>query len=107
MRQAIGGAIMLIGIAVAIFSRARKPCSFRRLPDADWVGFCRPEDAQAAPPGPAPPIMFGNFLLFDRKSKTLRGGLRLLVEGNHVNVIATCNPAHRTARRQSIAADVS
>ncbi|HUJ99883.1 MAG TPA: amidohydrolase family protein, partial [Stellaceae bacterium] len=29
-----------------------------------------------------------NFLLFDGKSKTLRGGLRLLVEGNHIKGIA-------------------
>ena len=32
--------------------------------------------------------MFGNFLLFDGKSKALRGGLRLLVEGNRIKQIA-------------------
>jgi imidazolonepropionase-like amidohydrolase len=33
--------------------------------------------------------VFGNFLLFDGTSKTLRGGLRLLVEGNRIKSIAT------------------
>jgi imidazolonepropionase-like amidohydrolase len=33
--------------------------------------------------------VFGNFRLFDGTSKTLRGGLRLLVEGNRIKVIAT------------------
>lgn len=33
------------------------------------------------------PIVFGNFLLFDGKSKALRGGLRLLVEGNLVKQV--------------------
>jgi len=52
------------------------------------LGLFRPEGARAAPPGPTPPIVFWNFLLFDGKSKTLRGGLRLLVEGNHIKGIA-------------------
>src|SRR4029450_2800528 len=39
-----------------------------------------PAGAKAAPPGATPPIVFGNFLLFDGKSNALRGGLRLLVE---------------------------
>jgi imidazolonepropionase-like amidohydrolase len=33
--------------------------------------------------------VFGNFLLFDGKSNALRGGLRLLVQGNRINLIAT------------------
>src|SRR5580700_1102433 len=41
------------------------------------LGFLQPIRAQAAPPRSAPPIVFGNFLLFDGKSKALRGGLRL------------------------------
>ena len=45
--------------------------------------------AQAAPSGPAPPVVFQNFLLFDGKSGTLRGGLRLLVGDNHIKAIAT------------------
>jgi len=45
--------------------------------------------AQAAPPGPTPPIVFGNFLLFDGKSRALRGGLRLLVEGNRIKQLTT------------------
>ena len=53
------------------------------------LGFFRPKGAQSAPPGPTPPIMFGNFLLFDGKSKSLRGGLRLLVEGNRIKLIAS------------------
>jgi imidazolonepropionase-like amidohydrolase len=53
------------------------------------LGLFRPEGAQAAPSGPKPPIVLGNFLLFDGKSKTLRGGLRLLVEGNRIKLIAT------------------
>jgi imidazolonepropionase-like amidohydrolase len=52
------------------------------------LGLFRPGDAQAAPPGPTSPIAFGNFLLFDGKSKSLRGGLRLLVEGNRIKLIA-------------------
>jgi imidazolonepropionase-like amidohydrolase len=54
-----------------------------------WLGLVRPAGAQAAPPGPTPPTVFGNFQLFDGKSKTLRGGLRLLVEGNRIKQIAT------------------
>src|SRR5262249_15464454 len=53
------------------------------------LGLFRPAGAGAAPPGPTPPIVFGNFLLFDGTSKALRGGLRLLVEGNHIKLIAT------------------
>jgi imidazolonepropionase-like amidohydrolase len=53
------------------------------------MGIFPSASAQAAPPGPAPPIMFANFLLFDGKSRTLRGGVRLLVEGNRIKQIAT------------------
>ncbi|MGA8705755.1 MAG: amidohydrolase family protein [Steroidobacteraceae bacterium] len=52
------------------------------------LGLVQPAGAQAAPRGPTPPIVFGNFLLFDGKSKPLRGGLRLLIEGNRVKRIA-------------------
>jgi hypothetical protein len=56
------------------------------------LGLVRPVGAQAAPPGPTPPIVFGNFLLFDGKSKTLRGGLRLIVEGTRIKQIGTGDP---------------
>jgi imidazolonepropionase-like amidohydrolase len=52
------------------------------------LGFLRPGDARASPPGPTPPVMFANFLLFDGRSSSLRGGLRLLVEGNRIKAIA-------------------
>jgi len=53
------------------------------------LGLVPSTRAQAAPPGPTPPIVFGNFLLFDGKSRALRGGLRLLVEGNRIKQLAT------------------
>jgi imidazolonepropionase-like amidohydrolase len=53
------------------------------------LGLVRSAGAQAAPSGPTPPILFGNFLLFDGTSKALRGGLRLLVEDNRIKLIAT------------------
>jgi imidazolonepropionase-like amidohydrolase len=53
------------------------------------LGFVQPAGAQAAPPGPTSPIVFGNFRLFDGKSQALRIGLRLLVEGNRIKRIAT------------------
>lgn len=53
------------------------------------LGLFPPGGARAAPRGPSPPVVFGNFLLFDGKSKVLRGGLRLLVEGSHIKLIAT------------------
>lgn len=49
----------------------------------------RPAAAQVAPTGPARPIVFENFLLFDGKSARLRGRMRLLVEGNRIKLIAT------------------
>jgi imidazolonepropionase-like amidohydrolase len=52
------------------------------------LGLVPPARARVVPSGPKPPIVFGNFLLFDGKSKTLRGGLRLLVEGNRIKLIA-------------------
>jgi imidazolonepropionase-like amidohydrolase len=36
-----------------------------------------------------PPIVFANFLLFDGKSAALRGGLRLLVEGDRIKQIVS------------------
>jgi imidazolonepropionase-like amidohydrolase len=56
------------------------------------LGLVPRAGAQAAPHGATPPIAFGNFLLFDGKSKALRGGLRLLVEGNRIKRIATGEP---------------
>jgi imidazolonepropionase-like amidohydrolase len=56
------------------------------------LGIFRPKGAQAAPPGPTPPIAFGNFQLFDGKSEALRGGLRLLVEGNRIKQVASGDP---------------
>jgi imidazolonepropionase-like amidohydrolase len=53
------------------------------------LGLFRPGGAQAAPRGPTAPVVFGNFQLFDGRSSALRGGLRLLVEGNHIKLIAT------------------
>jgi imidazolonepropionase-like amidohydrolase len=53
------------------------------------LGFVRPAGAQAASPGATPPIVFANFRLFDGKSKDLRDGLRLRVEGNRIKGIAT------------------
>lgn len=52
------------------------------------LGLFQPSRAQTTPPGPKPPIVFRNFQLFDGKSKALHGGLRLLVEGNHIKSIA-------------------
>jgi len=50
------------------------------------LGLVRPAGAQA-PHNPTPPIVFGNFQLFDGKSTALRGGLHLLVEGNRIKRI--------------------
>src|SRR5262249_14207240 len=52
------------------------------------LGLFRPAGARAAPPRPTLPIVFGNFMLFDGRSEGLRGGLRLLVEGNRIKLIA-------------------
>lgn len=52
------------------------------------LGLFWPAGAHAAPSGPEPPVVFENFLLFDGTSATLRGGLRLLVEGNRIKLIA-------------------
>src|SRR5215470_14187440 len=57
------------------------------------LGLFRPAGARAAPPGPTPPIVFGNFMLFDGRSEALRGGLRLLVEGNRIKSIANSDLA--------------
>jgi len=53
------------------------------------LGFVQPAGARVAPPGTTPPIVFENFQLFDGKSQALRGGLRLLVEGNRIKSVAT------------------
>jgi imidazolonepropionase-like amidohydrolase len=50
--------------------------------------------AQLASVRPPPrPILFTNFRLFDGNSARLRGGLRLLVEGDRIKAVATGNPA--------------
>src|SRR5271165_3074821 len=49
--------------------------------------FVRRAGAQAGAES-APPVAFTNFLLFDGKSNALRGGLRLIVEGNRIKTIA-------------------
>lgn len=51
------------------------------------LGLVRSASAQAAPPGPTAPTLFRNFLLFDGKSTTVRGGINLLVEGNRIKRI--------------------
>ena len=51
------------------------------------LGFVRRAGAETGA-GPRPPVAFTNFLLFDGKSSALRGGLRLLVEGNLIKTIA-------------------
>ena len=50
------------------------------------LGFVRRAGAQTG--ASAPPVAFTNFLLFDGKSNALRGGLRLIVEGNRIKTIA-------------------
>ncbi|WP_414475070.1 amidohydrolase family protein [Microvirga sp. M2] len=57
------------------------------------LGLVRPVGAQSSSSRPAPPLAFGNFLLFDGKSNVLRGGLRLLVEGNRIKQIVSGDPA--------------
>jgi imidazolonepropionase-like amidohydrolase len=52
------------------------------------LGLVAPTGARAAPPRPTAPIVFGNFLLFDGKSGALRGGRRLVVEGNRIKQVA-------------------
>jgi hypothetical protein len=69
------------------------------------LGLFRPASARAAPGGPTPPTVLANFLLFDGKSKDLRAGLRLLVEGNRIKSVATGElTRHRKARKRSIVA---
>ncbi|MGE0259169.1 MAG: amidohydrolase family protein, partial [Alphaproteobacteria bacterium] len=52
------------------------------------LGLFPSTGARAAPPGPTPPVVFANLMLFDGNSAALRGGLRLLVEGNRIKQIA-------------------
>jgi imidazolonepropionase-like amidohydrolase len=52
------------------------------------LGLGRPAGAQAVASPAAAPIVFEHFLLFDGRSSALRGGLRLLVEGNRIGWIA-------------------
>ncbi len=49
------------------------------------LGFVRRVGAQTEP---SPPIVFTNFLLFDGQSGALRGGLRLLIEGDRIRAVA-------------------
>ncbi len=50
------------------------------------LGFLRRAHAQSEEP---PPIVLTNFLLFDGQSSSLRGGLRLLIEGDRISAVAT------------------
>ena len=50
------------------------------------LGFAPRAKAQAAD---ARPLLFSNFLLFDGKSRALKGGLRLLVEAGRIKALAT------------------
>jgi hypothetical protein len=52
-----------------------------------------PKTANAEVAAPVRPIVFTNFRLFDGKSGTLCGGLRLLVEGNGTKALAEDNSA--------------
>ena len=49
------------------------------------LGFAPRARAQDA----VPPVVFSNFLLFDGRSRTLKGGLRLLVEAGRIKALAT------------------
>jgi len=51
------------------------------------LGFSPKARAQAAEP--ARPVVFTNFMLFDGKSRALKGGLRLLVEAGRIKALAT------------------
>jgi imidazolonepropionase-like amidohydrolase len=51
------------------------------------LGFSPRARAQAA--DTVPPVVFSNFLLFDGKSRALKGGLRLLVEAGRIKALAT------------------
>ena len=53
------------------------------------LGLFQPTGTPAAPSSPTPPIVFGNFRLFDGTAKALRGGLRLIVEGHRIKLMAT------------------
>ncbi|MGL4967525.1 MAG: amidohydrolase family protein [Inquilinus sp.] len=53
------------------------------------LGLFGPVAARAAVSPPTPPIVFANFLLFDGRSEAVRGGLRLLIEGNSIKQIVS------------------
>src|SRR5271165_3541449 len=50
------------------------------------LGFTRQVVAQTAA---APPVVFTNFQLFDGRSRTLRGGLRLLIEADRIKALTS------------------
>jgi imidazolonepropionase-like amidohydrolase len=51
-----------------------------------------PPRAQAGATRPTPPTVFANFQLFDGKSSSLRGGLRLLIEDGRIKEVASGSP---------------
>ena len=53
------------------------------------LGLFSSAGARAAPANFTSPIVFTNFMLFDGKSKSLRGGLWLRVDGNRIKRIAS------------------
>jgi imidazolonepropionase-like amidohydrolase len=57
------------------------------------LGLTKSARAETTPRGPEPPIALTNFLLFDGKSGSLRGGLSLLIEGGRFKSIAAGSPA--------------
>jgi imidazolonepropionase-like amidohydrolase len=60
---------------------------------AGLFGLPKFASAQSAPGRNARSIYFTNLRLFDGRSGTLRGGLRLLVVGNRIEAVAQGNPA--------------
>ena len=63
---------------------------FRRVaPHLRPSGLFSSAGARAAPANFTSPIVLTNFMLFDGKSKSLRGGLWLRVDGNRIKRIAS------------------
>jgi imidazolonepropionase-like amidohydrolase len=56
---------------------------------ASLAGLGFPSRARAQAADAAAPFVFSNFRLFDGKSRTLKGGLRLLVEAGRIKALAT------------------